>query len=199
MIVCWWESKTTTVLFSRWLYRISTGWVTLTALVVFLLFSILVLPRQSAGAGEVNGEAGTPDLSFFYTPDALYRMAEAYGEAGRQSFVDARLTFDVVWPLVYLFFLSTSISWLLSRGLAPGSRALRLNLLPAGAVLLDFLENFANILVMLRYPAHTPVIDWLAPLFTMTKWSLVGMSFAVLVFGIGLVLIKSMRRKKYGA
>ena len=64
-------------------------------------------------------------------------------------------------------------------------------------VLLDFLENFANILVMLRYPAHTPVIDWLAPLFTMTKWSLVGMSFAVLVFGIGLVLIKSMRRKKY--
>lgn len=193
------KSKTAAIFFSGWLYRVSTVWISLAALVIFLLFTILVLPRQSAGAGEVSGEAGAPDLSFFYTPDDLYRMAEAYGEAGRQAFVDARLTFDVVWPLVYLFFLSTSISWLLSRGLAPGSRALRLNLLPTGAVLLDFLENFANILVMLRYPAHTPVIEWLAPLFTMTKWSLVGMSFIVLVVGIGLVLIKSMRRKKYVA
>jgi hypothetical protein len=184
---------------SNWLYHISTGWVPLAGLVIFLLFTVLVLPRQSASADEVSADAGTPDLSLFYTPDDLYRMAEAYGEAGRQAFVRARLTFDVVWPFVYLFFLSTSTSWLLKRGLPADSRALHLNLLPASAALLDFLENFANILVMLRYPAHTPVIYLLAPIFTFTKWSLVGASFIVLLAGIGMVLIKSFRRRKHVA
>jgi hypothetical protein len=67
---------------SDWLRRASTGRVALSALVVFLLFSVLVLPRQSATAEEVAGDAGSPDMSFYYSADDLYRMAEAYGEQG---------------------------------------------------------------------------------------------------------------------
>lgn len=180
---------------SNWLYRISSGLVTITALIIFLLFTILVLPRQSASADAVSGEAGTPDLSFFYTPDDLYRMAEAYGEAGRQAFVKARLTFDVVWPLVYLFFLSTSISWLLKNGLPQVSSWRQLNLLPFGAMLLDFGENFANILIMLRYPEQTIIVEWLAPIFTLLKWIAVGASFITLIIGLGLFLNQLIRRK----
>jgi len=38
--------------------------------------------------------------------------------------------------------------------------------------------------VMLRYPAHTAVVDFLAPVFTALKWSLLGASFILLLGGI---------------
>jgi hypothetical protein len=46
---------------SSWLRHVSNGWVALSALVIFLLFSALVLPRQSATADEVAGGAGSPE------------------------------------------------------------------------------------------------------------------------------------------
>ena len=50
---------------SDWLRRASSGWVALIALVVFVLFTALVLPRQAASAERSAAEAGTPDLSFY--------------------------------------------------------------------------------------------------------------------------------------
>ncbi|NIV29382.1 MAG: hypothetical protein GWN58_07700, partial [Anaerolineae bacterium] len=96
---------------SDWLRRASTGWVALSALLIFLLFSALVLPQQATKAEEETGSSDSPDTSFFYSPSDLYRMAESYGEQGRQAYIRARFTFDLVWPLVYTFFLTTSIGW----------------------------------------------------------------------------------------
>ena len=45
---------------SAWLSRVSTGWVALAALVVFLLFVALVLPRQAGQAARETGSAGSP-------------------------------------------------------------------------------------------------------------------------------------------
>jgi hypothetical protein len=45
---------------------------------------------------------------------------------------------------------------------------------------LDYAENLSTSLIMARYPARTPVIDWMAPLFTLAKWVLVGGSFVLL-------------------
>lgn len=184
---------------SSWIYRLSVGWVALVALVIFILFSATVLPAQSARMDADSARAGSPDLSLFYTPADLYNMAEAYGEDGRQAFIHARLTFDVAWPLVYLFFLTTSISWLLKTSLPADSRLLRLNTLPLLAFMLDFLENFANILVMARYPEPTPVIAWLAPFFTLLKWIMVGGSMVVLFYGIILKVRSILRRHSYAA
>ncbi|NBD35726.1 MAG: hypothetical protein GVY30_06970, partial [Chloroflexi bacterium] len=93
---------------SVWLRNISTGWIALAALAIFLLFTALVLPRQAAQSEAETGEAGSPDTSLFYAPDELYRLAEAYGPSGRAAYIRARFTFDVIWPLVYTAFLSTA-------------------------------------------------------------------------------------------
>ena len=165
------------------LYRISTGWVTLAALIVFVLFTALVLPGQSAQEGSEADDVGSPDLSLWYAPADLYRMAEAYGPEGRQAYIRARFTFDVAWPLVYGAFLVTAISWLYARAFAPGSSWRWANLAPLLGVLFDFAENLATSLVMARYPARTPGIDVVAPVFTLVKWVLVGGSFVLLVVG----------------
>lgn len=170
--------------FSDWLRTVSTGWVALVALAIFVLFSALVLPGQSTTAEGVAGDAGSPDMSFFYTPDDLYQMAEAYGEEGRRAYVRARFTFDLVWPLVYTAFLVTAISWVFDKAFAPDSRWQHANLLPAMGALFDYLENVSTSLVMLRYPESTAVLDLLAPMFTALKWLSLGVSFVLLAAGI---------------
>lgn len=173
---------------SDWLRKVSSGWVTITALVVFALFTALVLPRQAASAETSAADAGTPDLSFYYSAGDLYRMAEAYGEQGRETYIRVRFTFDLLWPLVYTFFLATAISWLYTRAFREDSLWQRANLAPLLGMTFDYLENISTSLVMLRYPSQTLVVDWLAPIFTSVKWVFVGGSFILLIAGIGVAL-----------
>ena len=144
---------------SSFFHRISSGSVTLAALVIFSLFVGLILPDQSAQMETITHGAGSPDTSFFYSKDDLYRMADAYGEAGRAAYVRVRFTFDLIWPLVYLFFLGTSLSWSLARALPEGNRWRMLNLFAVFGWLFDMLENIAASVVMLNYPSHTVVLD----------------------------------------
>jgi len=182
--------------FSDWLRSVSTGWVALVALAIFVLFSALVLPGQSTAAEGVAGDAGSPDLSFYYSPDDLYRMAEAYGEEGRGAYVRARFTFDLVWPLVYTAFLVTAISWVSGKASAPDSRWQRANLLPVMGALFDYLENVSTSFVMLRYPESTPVLDLLAPMSTALKWLSLGVSLVVLAAGVMIAAWRWLQQRR---
>lgn len=184
---------------SEWLNRVSTGRVALVASVAFVLFVALVLPAQprieSAG-GAGAAEARSPDLSLWYSPDELYEMAEVYGPDGRAAYVRQRMTFDVVWPLVYAAFLGITLSWVFGK-LSPAARIWRhVNLLPVAAALFDYLENACTTVVMLRYPARTPVVDLLAPLMTVTKWALLASSFLLLFLGLVLVVREKLRAQQ---
>ncbi len=183
------------VRFSERLIWFSQGWLALAALVIFLVFTALVLPGQAAGSAERTGGAQQPDPSLFYTPAELYGMAEAYGPDGRQAYIQARFTFDVVWPLVYGFFLVTTIGWLAGKAFRSGSPWRLLTLAPVLGVLFDYLENLATSLVMARYPAQTPVVDLLAGPLTLVKWLFVGGSCVVLV-GVAIVAVARRARPR---
>jgi len=182
--------------FSDWLYRLSRGWVALVALVIFLLFGALVLPGQADAAQTYSAQAGSPDTSLFYSSADLLRMAESYGEAGRQAYVRARFTFDLAFPLVFTFFLASAISWLLNRALHPENRWRLLNLIPLGGMLFDYLENISAALVIGRYPASMPLLALLAPVFTLLKWAFVSGSFLLLAVAIYLILRMNQGNKK---
>jgi hypothetical protein len=169
---------------SAWISRVSNGWVAGSALAIFLLFTILVLPNQASGPDADAGDAGSPDLSLYYTAGDLYRMADAYGVAGRRAYVQARFTFDLVWPLVYTLFLCTGISWVNRRACGAESPWQIANLVPIVGALFDYLENLSTSLVMIRYPAETGVVAVLAGAFTLLKWLFVGGSLLLLLTGI---------------
>lgn len=154
---------------SELLYRKSSTGVTLTAVVVFVLFVAFVLPALTAAGPSDRVAIGSPDLSFWYSAADLYAMADAYGPDGRAEYPRARLTFDIAWPLVYVAFLTTSLSTTFRRVAGSGSRWRWVNLLPAVGGGFDLLENTGASLVMLRYPERTPVIDTLTPLATTAK------------------------------
>lgn len=181
---------------SDWLHQISNTWIALSGLAVFLVFSVLVLPGQSARAETYAESVGSPDMSLLYSPDDLYDTAEAYGEEGRTAYVRSRFTFDVIWPLVYTLFLSTAISWVYGRAFAPLSRWQLANIAPLLGALLDYLENVFASIVMLRYPDHTAVIDMLAPVSTLVKWIFVSGSFALLLVGAVVGIWRWIRRSE---
>jgi hypothetical protein len=184
---------------SDWIQRVSKGWVTLSALVIFVLFTALVLPNQSSRVSTETRAAGSPDMSFFYNTNDLYRMAEAYGQTGREAYIRARFTFDLIWPLVYTVFLCTSISWVNHRAFNPGSFWQRMNLVPLLALSFDYLENISTSLVMLQYPNRLPLVATLASVFTLGKWILITGSFVLLVVGLVVLIWQRVKGSSWKA
>jgi hypothetical protein len=181
--------------FSLWLYRVSTGRSTLFCLIIFLFFSVLVLPGQSTKANVYGEDVGSPDLSLFYTAQELYDMAEAYGEEGRQAYIQERFTFDLIWPIMYTLFLTTAISWLFIRAISPYSWLRITNLVPILGMIFDYLENISTSLVMGRYPAQTAIIDSLATIFTLLKWVFIVGAFILLMAGVALAVSSWVNRR----
>jgi len=174
------------------LYKISTGWLAVTYIALMIVFIGWVLPDQSAKAEATANGAGSPDTSFFYAPEKLFEMADTYEEAGRQAYIHARWTFDLIFPLVYGGFLITTTGWLLGKATSPESKLRWLILVPMIGVVFDYLENTAVSLVMNAYPTRLGWAAFLASGFTLIKWVFVYGGFAVLVaaFVIWLVSLK---------
>ncbi len=181
---------------SNWLMQISSGRVSLFLLAVFAAFTIIVLPGQAARASERTAGVGSPDSSFIYSTDDLYRMASSYGESGRRDYVVERFTFDLIWPVVYTAFLVTSTSWLIRKAGLGESRWGMLNLLPLIGAGLDYLENCLAAIVMTRFPNPTSIVDTLLPVATLLKWVAVGLSFLILVVVLFLWLSSSLRANR---
>mgnify|MGYP001346184257 CR=1 FL=1 len=178
---------------SDFFYRVSRGWVTLLAVALFLVFSALELPRQSAKAEQYSQGIGSPDTSLFYSGGELYSMAKWYGADGRAAYLRARWTFDLAFPFVYTFFLVTAVSWVLNRVLPERSRLRLLNLLPLAAMLFDFLENSMTSLEMVTFPSRISAVEWLAVVATPLKWFTLAVSFLVLLIGVMFLLVRRIK------
>jgi len=168
---------------SNWISQKSTSFVTVSTLILFLVFTATILPIQSEQAKAQSGTT-SPDMSFFLTVKELYEIAESYGENGRVAYVWARFTFDLVWPIVYTLFLASGISWLYSRSFSTDSKIQRANLVPVIGMVLDYIENITASIVMLGYPERTPMVDMATVIVTPLKWVFVGGSFLVLLLGL---------------
>ena len=166
---------------SRSLDKLSTNATTLITAGIFLVFCITVLPSQSAATEAYIGSAGSPDLSFYYSPDDLYQMAKQFSPSGRSEYVRARFTFDLIFPIVYGAFLATTISWLVRSLSLENIKWDYLNLIPIAGVIFDLLENTTASIVIGRYPKLSPVCALFASVFTSIKWMFVGGSFLFLL------------------
>lgn len=180
---------------SFFLYRLSRGPVALVALIGFLLFGSLVLPAQAQRAETYSNGADSPDSSFFYSSADLYTMAGIYGEKGRAEYIRARFTFDLIFPLVYLVFLATSISWVFAHAIPDVASPWRLlNLFPVFGIMFDYMENISTSLVMASYPRQS-FAGFLAPVFTSLKWFFVNGSFVILTAGVFIALWRRIVKK----
>lgn len=182
---------------SAFFYRISTGWVALVFLVVFVVFGVLVLPVESARAEAFSQGMGGPDTSFFYNGKILMQMAEVYGEAGRAAFLKARWGFDLAFPIIFTSFFITSISFLFKKGARDPLKLPLVNLIPLLGFVFDLAENTATSVVMAAYPRQAALALFLAPIFTPLKWVFVTICMLLLAIGLLLWLYKVISKNNH--
>ena len=56
---------------------------------VLFILTIAALPRIQEASSEASR---SPDMSFFYTVEELYEIAESYGAEGRNNYREFRIT-----------------------------------------------------------------------------------------------------------
>lgn len=167
----------------RWLRKYVSWSITGLSTVIFVLFTLLVLPRVSAYTAITLGGAGYPDTTLLYTGKELYNIAERYGPEGRRLYVQIRWTFDLVWPLVYSVFFTTLVISLTND--ITHNIVRKLYIIPLLALVFDFTENSFATLVMLTYPKELIFLGTLTSYVSLIKWLLIG----VIIIGAVMVLI----------
>lgn len=177
--------------FSKWIHQKNTLALKLISIILFVSFMAIVLPSVSETTKEITGTYASPDTSFLYSSQDLYDIAESYGELGRSYYIRSRFSFDIIWPIVYLFFLVTTLSALF-KGIQ--------NLIPLAGWLFDFLENLGASFVMYRYPLDSGFIAIVTPIFTLLKWVFIYISFGLILVGLinlirNKLLLKSKKRQ----
>ena len=181
---------------STWLIKVSKSWILMLTLLIMVLFMIFILPGQATSAEENAGGSISPDTSFFYGPEDLIQAAKEYGEEGRQAYIKARWTFDLIFPLVYISFLVAGISWFYKNLEKPIDWIGFTNLLPLAAGLFDYLENTGASLVMALYPTLLSGLALVTSIFSGVKWLLIGASFLAYFALAGAILFQWIQGKK---
>jgi hypothetical protein len=179
---------------SELLRKYAKGWLIIVLFVLDGLFIGFILPMTEARMKAESGDVGPIDLQFFYTPDKVYGMVEAYGEFGRALYRNVELTIDIIYPIVYTLFFSLLITWLFQRGFAAESKMQRLNVVPFGAWLFDLLENLGIVGMLSVYPSSPALLAWATAIFTLIKWSFAGASMILLLVGIVEAVSKALKR-----
>jgi len=145
-------------------------------LAVMVIFLLVILPGESEKASEYTPEGKSFDTSFFYRADSVYERIASYGDEGRASYIHARWTFDLIFPLAYGLFCLTAAAFGLFRLVQPGSKLFLLLLLPLFAVLFDLGENTFVTILMSNYPGKLVFIPFAASASTFIKWIFVTIS-----------------------
>lgn len=157
---------------------------------ILFILTIAALPSIQESSSEASR---SPDMSFFYTVEELYDIADSYGVEGRNNYIYMRFTFDLVFPLIYGGFLVSILGWLydMDRLLTWRDRVV---LLPFGAMIFDYLENVSTSTVMWYYPTRVDFVGFLATVFTPIKWVLLSIAFLLLIPGFIIRLYDRLRK-----
>jgi hypothetical protein len=167
---------------NKLLDRLSTIPAFIISFVLFVSCISFVLPRQKAAVEMYTREAGSPGLSFFPKPDAVYAMAGAYGPQGRSAYIKALVIYDFAWPLAYSFFYLAFIRRALRY--AHGGKAAQLSAVALLPGLLDWTENILSIVILSAYPERMDAAAWVMAGTTCLKWITMGAASGLFVYGL---------------
>lgn len=165
------------------LRKSANGWLILALLAAQVPFNAFIFPSQRMRLEARSGGIGPIDPLLFYTPEEVYSMIAAYGEAGRTDYRNSELTVDIIYPILYTLFFALSISRLFRLGFGPNSSMHQLNLLPLGGWLFDLLENLGIVWMLSVHPATPAALAWASAVFTLFKWMFAAASIGLILIG----------------
>ncbi|MBD3307507.1 hypothetical protein GF339_13845 [candidate division KSB3 bacterium] len=151
-----------------------------------LLFQGILIPRFS----QLTGGGTILDMQILYSPQEAYASIDNYGEAGRAFYTYIQIT-DMLFPLAYVWSLAILIHAVGRRAFPAISLWRYCPLLPVLAGVSDYIENVGIFLMLRRYPDPFPGIAWATSLCGALKFSLLGLSVACIILGVGRISINA--------
>lgn len=146
-----------------------------------------VMPRIGAELLTTPG-AGPLDLMFAYTPAEAFANIGAFSDTARSSYRMFLVTADIAYPISYTLLFVWAIALVIRTTRLEHARW------PFAPPLLlfgfDIMENAAVFTLLSLHPDQPVALAWLASIFTTLKWSFAGVTMLVLVYALGLRLVK---------
>jgi hypothetical protein len=160
-----------------------------------LLFTGIVLPWVNGELKSISNGITEADLPFSYSTEQIYTIFKSYGSQGREWNTLMQFTIYAVYPLVNAILISLLILKVYGRLALKESFIKVLFLLPAVALLADYIENMSLVLMLVNYPYKLEMVSRLANVCTQAKWILLLMSIALTIIGFMLLLIRYIHFK----
>ncbi len=187
--------------FSRAIRRAATGKILVASLVLWLAALILIngKPFGIAQLREITGGPTILDMTMTTSPDQVYAVLGALGEAGRAFDLTRIVPLDLVFPFTYALFLAVAISWGLSRWLPESSPWFLLNLAPVIAGAADYCENAGVIAMLLAYPLRLDPVAVFTSAMYIVKFAFSALSFTTLFVALAGWAVFALHGRRTGA
>lgn len=165
-------------------------WQALLSALLFLLALNVLLPVMSNASGNIT----TPDSDFFYNSIRLKEIGETYSHADVLAYTKTRFTYDLLWPLIYGFYMVSTIAYM-TNSWKNVSLLKLLYTLPFIAVFFDFIENILCSLYFLEIAQE--LAGFLAPIASRLKWLTILLILFIQAILIIISLLKSIKKLPY--
>lgn len=128
--------------------------------------------------GTSSGSIQLLDTMLNYSLEEAYGQLRAYGENGRTICVFSTLILDSLFPLLYGAFMSLILAFLLQE-----TKYRILILMPLLVIFADYIENTHIAFLLINFPEQLPNVVYFCNLFTLIKWTLIGLALMAISFG----------------
>jgi hypothetical protein len=177
------------------LARMANGKVLILLFLAALPFMAFVFPYRNTALSILSGrEKPTLDSDFHYNATYAYELFCSLEEKGRRLYAWSEITADLVFPIIYSFFLSLLIIYIFQKSSFTKPQQF-LAILPFLMLLFDYGENILVAFMLFDYPERHTALAQVASVFTKLKWSLLVVSLATILFGLTYLMIQFVKRR----
>jgi len=173
------------------LARLARAKVLIALFLVAIPFNVFFRYREKTLKDLSKECTPTLDSNTSYEPEDAYDLFGKL-EGGREFYAWTEITVDIVFPILYSFFLSLLIIYIFQRCFA-GKSPQYLALLPFIAMLFDYGENVLIAFMLFKYPAKYLELASIASVFTKLKWIFLIVSLVAILVGLARLMIQSDR------
>ncbi len=145
----------------------------------WLYFTLQIFP--SVEFPFENEELKILDVRLWYSSEDVFELFRSFGNQGRSIYLYQVAVIDMIYPLVYGFFLFLIIRLLSNRYLFFKQHSVFVYF-PLFAASADILENLNTVLMLYLFPKVIDILCVMGSIFSLSKWLLVVFSILMIVF-----------------
>lgn len=174
------------------LVQVANGKVLIALFLVSLPFQVFFEWRKRYLRTFSKMARTTLDFDPSYTSTDAYELFSKLEQRGRKVYAWTEITVDMIYPIIYSFFLSLLIIYIFQK-CSINKSLLFLAVLPFIVMLFDYCENSLIAFMLFAHPQKYLTLASVASWFTKLKLSFLALCLLAVVFGLTCVVIKLVR------